>query len=406
MKKRSNRLEQEFVDTAMLFFGSKPWDRFPMEVIFLISLPTEEHPLVASFMGMGDDQAGLTISRGEGALERYIEMGLSDETIARMVEQSDMFCVCYDYWRNIPQEFRRTVQDSGKSFSRNAMAPIPLARKPYEANRVAGRADLRNLVLIMRGVMQAEAAGQFAPLALDPVGRLIFQLHIDGKPKHPTTTTSTVAWPQAIFEVPALAMLPQELEHLPRGTDCWLIGRLQMPPMVENDNRNSSLFMIAVENGPILATVISQGDDLSEAIELIAETMQCESPDMEHKALPQEILFNDERLFGAFTPALSSLSIQANLDVDASSIDGLFESLLDSLSQLTDHVEGDGVAHWESVEGEATQMMVALVRDKALITDRALTRYFGDPAEAENILLKHGNLGPYPSLMEWFIADY
>jgi len=151
------------------------------------------------------------------------------------------------------------------------------------------------------------------------------------------------------------------------------------------------------------------GDELDPAIALLVDAVRGRCPHSQAPGIPSAIQFSDQRLFDTLAPALAGLNIPATLAPEHSSFRALFASLAGYMGGPPDATEDQAAGtleHWRQASLRLTEKLLDQVISGDLITPRAVKRYFGSHEEADEVLAELQHLGPFPSLLEWFITDY
>ncbi len=406
MKKPSNRLEKDLVRAAYDHYSKRPWNAIASEALFLVRVPTEDLPLVASIMGGAREQYGLILARGENAMKLFVQFVLDHPGAEEFGQIADLLSVSFDAWGSVADSYRLLLERAGQVPRQEKVVPVIFHSPPHREAHPPGRADMRTLHLVLSGINAALQDGQLGPVPLNPGNHRILELDLQATGRRVSYTIREVDWPESSMEVPALLMLPLGLQDLPRLPQRWLFARLVLPGPIDDDDRLAYVLILAVETGPVLGVRIARGVDMSEAADLVSEAMEGQAPTKEVAGLPSAILFNDHWLHGALAPALAGLGIQTAVDPDSEAMEDLMESVSDGLPAPEVKHEPDSLSDWKAAERETCGLLSSEILGKNLLTDRALKRHFGDVESGERLLRESRDLPVLAALIEWFAADY
>jgi hypothetical protein len=406
MAQPSNRLEKDFLAAANEFARRQLWRRFANDALFLIRVPTEEEPLVASIMGAAGQEFGLGLARGEGGFGGYVNLLHGPSSDQSFATTGDLLSVTFERWSEVPEVFRQVTLRAGPQPRRDKVVPFTFVSPPFESTRPAHRGELRSLLWVLRGILGADDAGAFEPFGLDEAGQRIFELRVDGEIKRPEVTTEVVPWPDRTVDAPLLSMLPADLASLPRHGERWLVGGVHLPALLEGDERLTTCCLVGIESGPLLGTEICQGDELAPAVNLLVRAFRGECPDSVQDGLPREIVFGDRRLYDTLAPALAGLDVPTRLDLDNAELALIAEGLRGAMDGFLEEHEPGSLGDWQQKSFEIGARLMVQVEDEQLLTPRAVKRYFGDAEQGEELLEELEGMGLVLALGEWLIADY
>ncbi|HEX5011118.1 MAG TPA: MbcA/ParS/Xre antitoxin family protein [Planctomycetota bacterium] len=217
------------VKAALDLHARQLWLDVPVNAMFLVRLPGQQFPLVASIMGHAGGQHGLFVVRGERAFEavlRLAESGGSDSTIT---SDASALSVTVERFGDIQPVLRGLTRDAGLQLRRDALAPWAIAKTSADRPaRPASRSEQKVLLAAVRAVLAAHDAQAFHPLPLDERQRRILEITVE-EPSLPSAVarvqTRLVPWPAAAPSRPSLppsfAELPDDAEPpgaLPSGS--------------------------------------------------------------------------------------------------------------------------------------------------------------------------------------------
>jgi hypothetical protein len=160
-------LSRSLVDAAMELHRRRLWKAVPVHAAFLIRVPDEEFPIVATITGHDGTEYGLSLARGRDALAQVVATRLAQDAGGALDERMSVLCVEIDSVADMKADERQLTEDAGFQVRYDGLGPLALAKPPFRAVRPANRAELRILRACLRAVLAVHDAGNFEPRALD-----------------------------------------------------------------------------------------------------------------------------------------------------------------------------------------------------------------------------------------------
>ena len=406
MKPQANRLEKDLVRAAFDFYGHRPWKEIDSNSLFLVRVPSEELPLVASVIGAGGEEYGLILARGECAMKQFASFILKESEGQRFGDVGDLLSISFDGWASVSDDYRRLIERAGQKPRRERMVPVIFVSPPHREPHPPGRIDMRTLLLVLRGLNAALADGVLKPKFLDSGSKRIVEVEIKQAGRKASYVSREVDWPESAIDVPPLLMLPRDLENFPSLQERWLFARLPLPGRIGDDDRLPFVLLLATEDGPIHGSGIAMGADLSGAAELVAESVRGNGKSKPQPGLPRAILFDDHLLHAALAPALAGLGITTDVDPESDAISDLLDVFAEKLPKPEFELQPGSLEAWKAAELETGRLLATEIMEKDFFAPRARKRYFGDAEDGEDVLVKLENFLPHAAFVEWIAADY
>src|SRR5688572_15391178 len=221
-----DHLARSLVDAAFELHRRRLWLESPGDALFLVRVPGEEHPLVATIVGQGGDHFGIFVAHGAAAFGRMVRFVADDEHQLSDFAETTILTVSMDLLYEIPPEYRTLLQRALFSTRRENLAPTFMAVPPHQPPRPVNRTEARVLLAAIRAVVASRDAGEFRPFPLDRRRRRILELRLEGEGRQATTTTKIVPWPES---APLASSEPDALAaraDLPRPDEDWSAGNV------------------------------------------------------------------------------------------------------------------------------------------------------------------------------------
>ena len=87
------RLAKELLKATYEFHSLRPWERFTNRDLVAMRIPGRDHPVLASIMGSGGQEFGISVYLGEDAAERLFE-SFEDELPQEDAMEAEHFVGC------------------------------------------------------------------------------------------------------------------------------------------------------------------------------------------------------------------------------------------------------------------------------------------------------------------------
>ena len=297
----SQQLWRDVIQTAVDFNDRRLWKRFTNVDCFAVRIPERNAAMLASVLGDAGEQFGLSLFRGGGAAASLAAILDPDGAGDDAMEEMDMLGFSMDTFGELPPEAQDAFRKAGVHPRYNDPVPGFLAKPPGRHPRVPDESDLRLLLTVLRGALEADSRKLLEPARLeDPEGLCTLVLSDD--PAAPQTVVTRERWlPQAL---PATAPVPAataDLSGLPRLNATWLVGLPGIPTGIRGDARSLQLLLVVDD----ASAMVLQGrpfpaGELTEAAGALVETFRT-GGESGRKGLPQGPAARD-RLFEPETP--------------------------------------------------------------------------------------------------------
>jgi len=408
-----NDLYRDVSQAALDFDKRRLWERFSNFDSFAVRVPDEPWPMVGVIMGQAGEEFGLTLFRGQDAWECLSAIldpaGPGDDVF----ENTDTLGFSMSPFRDLPPDAKAFVRQAGHPTGATELVPEFIAKRPGRRPRFPNDAELRTLLWVLRGVVEADRKGRMNAAGSDgKTGTLT--LTLTGEPTSPAV--SLTREPLRGSGGPRILPLPSErpdLANLPRLDATWLAGLPAMPGGIENDDRSILLLLVAdeasglaLEARPILA------GQLHEAADALWETLRS-------GGLPRQIRFSSRKLHDAVAPILESAGVRctytphipqlaaivAQLVSDFEAEPPPFSTDADAPSPMAVPAPDD-LAGWKEADRRlARRFADHLHFEDRLWSSRAVKRYFDDD-DLEHYLKTHDACGVAMAYAAWGILDY
>jgi hypothetical protein len=197
-------IAKALVSAALELYRRQLWLEVPADAPFLLRVPGQDLPLVASIMGhMGQDY-GLFVSRGEHAFETLLRIFATEGGPETDLSGAAIISVTVQPLGQIEPPLRGLLEAAGLQMRRESLAPLAMSYSKPAGGRSANRSERKLLLACVRAVLAAHDAGVFAPPSLDRRRRRIFEIVVEEAGELiPDTRVRTheVPWPRVAHTV-------------------------------------------------------------------------------------------------------------------------------------------------------------------------------------------------------------
>ncbi len=409
---RPDPLAVSLVEAAFELHRRRLWLEVPGDAPFLLRVPGEEHPLVASIIGHEGSDYGLVLTCGEAGFAQIESCILDGRDRAEDFEAQTFLSITLEALATIPAELRGVLSAAGFQARRESLAPYLFSKPAYRAASCPRRSKMRLRLAFLRALFAVHDAGELRPESLDRRKKRIFQIVVEGEGRAAKARAQVVPWPSSTS--PREPEVFTELRKIDLGLARldvgWLVAFALVPGAGLKDGRNLGVSIIA-ELGT-RRTLAMEGLESGKPRAVAAQIARLLAA-----GLPREIVFANPDLHAALAPDLAALGIPTTLDPDQADLAQIKEDLADKLEALVAADEcGETetkpatlpvtLEEWRAVDRDLTERLIEEVRGRRALTPRALARYFGSEDLAREVFRGLQRLEPHISVLEWLYADY
>ena len=410
------------LDAAEQFNGRKLWKRFTNFDFFGVRVAGRDELILAGVLGDAGEEYGLSLFRGLQAADSIAALLEPDGAGDDALEEMDMLGFSTEPFGNLPPDAQAVLRKAGRHPRHDEEVPHFLAKPPRQRPRFPTDSELSLLLLVLRGVVEADRKKLLQPAELDDKDGICV-LSIDGDPAAPRVSVARerVAQRQRPRTIPLVAERI-DVKGLPRLDATWLVGMPTVPMSVQGDDRITQMVLVVDEaSAYVFQGKPVMGGDLREAVKIIAEVFHGRGLGG-RKGLPRKIRFSSRKLYEALTPILAPAGVECVYEPEIPALQAIVADLigfLDRDSSLPAKEErktrtaGKGkiptpndLKGWKQADHQLYQrLMQDFGADQRLTSPRAVKRYFNDD-DLDYYVQEHEQQGVMPSYMAWAILDY
>lgn len=409
-------------DAAEQFNGRKLWTRFTNYDFLGVRVAGRDELILAGVLGYAGEEYGLSLFRGPQAVISILSLLEPDGRGDDVMEELDMLGFSMEAFANLPPDAQAVLRKAGRRPRYDEEVPHFLAKPPGQRPRFPSDSELSLLLLVLRGVVEADRKKLLQPAMLDdPKGLCV--LSIDGDPAAPRISVARERVPQRQRPrtVPGVAE-KINAKDLPRLDATWLVGMPTVPMSVQGDDRITQMLLVVDEASEyVFQGQPVMGGDLREAVKIIAEVFHGGGMGG-RKGLPRRIRFSSRKLYEALIPLLTPAGVECVYEPEIPALQAIVADLIAFLgrdSPLPAHGDREAKAvgkakvpapndlkGWKQADHRLYQRFIQdFGADERLISPRAVKRYFNDD-DLDYYLQEHEKQGVLSAYTAWVILDY
>ena len=444
----AQQLLRDVIQAAADLNGRRLWKRFTDRHCFAVRIPEQGVAMLATVLGSGGAEFGLTLFRGgqaAAALEAILDPGGAGDDV---MEEMDTLGFSLDPFGELPPEEQELFRAAGLHPRYEERVPTFLVKPPGRHPHIADEADLRLLLTVLRGALDADRRKTLAPTRLDdPEG--VCTLTLTGDPAAPQVAVTREPWRSAAAPAPAtIPLVTADLSGLPRLDAKWLVGLPSVPINVGEDDRSVQVLLVLDDASErmLLASAFPAGE-LAQAADALVQAFRTGGA-AGPKGLPRGMVFSSLKLQAAMDPVLKRAGVESLYVPTIPKLQDAVEHLFDFLGRAgpplaeddddaldapaarasaarvpatrapaarapaasnapSDAVPAaDDLAGWKAADSRvARRFAAALGSEKGLSSPRAVKRYFGEN-DLTRYFKAHEQRGVIHAFASWAIVDY
>jgi len=412
-------LMRNVLQAAADFNGRRLWTRFSNFDCFAVRVPGQEEAMLGVVMGDAGEQFGLSLFRGPQAAACLTALSGSGGAGDDLVEGIDMLGFTLDTFGDMLPEAQTMVREGGLHPRFADQVPSFLVKRPGRRPRLPDDSELRLLLMVLRGAIEADTRGLLQPATLEKKAGLC-TLALSGDPAAPQVAVTQERWqPREGPRAKPFASETQGLEGLPRLDETWLVGLPAVPAGIQGDDRCLRLLLVANEASEFVyqARLVFVGE-FGDAVDSLVKAFRGLGAGG-RKGLPQRIVFSSRQLHEAMGPALQQAGVTCLYVASIPKLQRIaaecFRFLGGGLPSFSEYLEDagapavpapDDLAGWKEADRRvAARFADRLESDDRLGSARAATRYFGDE-DLDYYFDAHKLQGVTMAYAAWGILDY
>jgi hypothetical protein len=410
------------LDAVEQFIGRKLWKRFTNFDFFGVRVVGRDELLLAGVLGDAGEEYGLSLFRGSQAAAFIASLLDSDGPGDDVLNDMDMLSFSIEAFGDLPPDAQAVLREAGRHPRYDEEVPHFLAKPPRQQPRVPNDSELSLLLLVLRGVVEADRKKLLEPAELDDEDGICV-LSIGGDPSAPrvSVTRERVMQQQRPRTVPLVAE-KIDVRGLPRLDATWLVGMPAVPMSIQGDDRITQMVLVVDEASEyVFQAKPVLGSDLREAVKIVVDVLHC-SGRRSQEGVPRKIRFSSRKLHDALTPMLAPAGVECIYEPEIPALQAIVADLVayldrDSslLAEEDRETQASGKATipapndlkgWKQADQRLFQRFIQdFGADPRLRSPRAVKRYFNDD-DLDYYLQEHEQQGVMPAYMAWAILDY
>ena len=403
------------------FNRRKLWKRFSNYDCFGVRIAGQDELMLGVVLGGAGEEYGLSLFRGPSAASCLIALldsvGLGDDAL----EDMDMLGFSMEAFGNLLPETQAALREAGQHPRYDEQVPHFLAKASRRRAGFPDESDLRLLLQVLRGVVEADKNKLLRPTRLDDEGGVCV-LNVSGEAAAPQVTVTQERCPRDEGSR-TIPFLPEKLDvkGLPRLDATWLVGMPTAPVSIAGDDRITQMVLVVDEASErVFQGKPVMGGDFREAVKIVVNAFHGGGR-RGQKGVPRKIVFSSRKLHDAMAPMLAPAGVECVYEPEIPALQAVMADLVaylggdsppfDESREGAEALEGgipapDDLKGWKEADQRLYGRFVQqLQSDRRLRSTRAIKRYFNDD-DLDYYAHEHEQQGVLGALMAWAILDY
>lgn len=393
------------------------WQRFENADCFGLRLPGEGELMVASVMGGGGEQFGLSLFRGPNAVEVFVELTTCEAPDSDLYDAMDLVGLSMDPFGEMPPHVQAYFREAGIHPKQRDLLPTPLIKPPHRQPRLPDDGELAMMLAAIKATVWADRRELLHPAtADDPSGVCV--IDVEGEPTDPAVSVTREPLPQpgAIAQPSVFAGSGADFTGFKRAGEAhWVVGTPSLPLGVADDDRSmQALLVIDLISGKVLEGLPFFADELRSAVDQLTETL-------EREGMPASIAFASRNLHDALRPPLEKAGVRCGFEPGHPAVDEVTNAFLEHMESGFGFPGGDDeaedgdpeavpapddLAGWKKVDERLTRRFIDYLHEgDRPHGPRAVKRYFGDE-EIDYYFETYRDCGVLHCYTSWCVLEY
>ncbi len=414
MKKQSDRLCRQAIETAMEYYNRETWVGLEPAMAFAIKIPILENPVTVFPMGQGGEQFGIHIILGDQQLEN-VEVFLSGVGYSDDDEgKSKLHLAGYsiDLLEDIPIPFRSILNRARIQLRRESYAPFFIVKEPYKKVRLPNDRELKMMIWITNGLLKAVDEEMLE--LHDPLEDGTLQLiTVSGNIALPDVEYSeyTLSKSKVIPMIP-LVEFPTKLSKLKRMPGNFIVAFAELPIDLKDVEYAQSILLAFNEtDDKILCAQVINSNEIQKAAQHLFTVFNGNNL-IGWKGLPSSIIFTHRELTYLASPHLESLGVTCKYQKHHPLMESLLRDLEehafneDSQRIISEAAKPDNLEFWKKCDHALITMGMDSIADILKNNSNLMYLYYGKNANINELYDEFADSGFEESYNEWLWMDY
>ncbi len=313
MKLKFPWLKSQMIRACMDFAEMRLWEHYDNMDFFVVQTPLEE-PVVASIMGAGGQEYGLSVFRGSNAFRQPLMLY---DRPRSAVDKINTIGFGMMYYKDMDHSERKWLKSCNYKASKSEWVPSVLFKKPGRMMEMVEKDhDVKLMLYILKGIMQAQEDGDFCPTTEGAVDSKIMTIDVSGNVLEPDVSVKRRSFPGSkelldlcnqdeLFEDDPLSA---DVSGLPRLDQTWVI----VPVYVSgaDSTHENCIFTIAEEDSHYVLHAEAIAMDVAEMAEILYDVFAGDN-DAGRVGIPRKIIVAEKECFDAISVCLKEWDIDA-----------------------------------------------------------------------------------------------
>ncbi len=313
--------KNQLINACIALHELKLWNIYSGVDFFVVKTP-DQAPVVTFIMGSGGMEYGIHINRGKDPFSDTLKLLKYAEKVTGQVEFIGITMVPYGELTIIEKKWFKSCNFRANKFD---LVPVPMFRgKRRGPDLVDSDSDIKHLLYIIRGIINAHKDGLLPPLTVDATGKKLLTINVSGDVRNPDVKTGYELYPQAreLLEYHTSMML-QDAQYTEKGDFTRTERAYVIIPLYEDVEEGS-------EDAPdVRIVVIDEPSEMILSADLISmstiEAATALNAVFSKDGLPEKVTITDKEFLEVMADYFEINGVNAILDKEHKLIEKALE---------------------------------------------------------------------------------
>jgi hypothetical protein len=192
MKVKFPWLKSQMIRACMDFADMRLWELYDNMDLFVVQTPLEE-PVVASIMGAGGQEYGLSVFRGPDAFRQPLMLYDKPKSA---VDKINTIGFSMMYYRDMDHLEKKWLKSCNHNARKSEWVPSVISKKPGRMMEMVEKDhDVKLMLYILKGIMRAQEDGDFCPTTAGAVDSKMMTIDVSGDALDPNVRVKHRSFP-------------------------------------------------------------------------------------------------------------------------------------------------------------------------------------------------------------------
>ncbi len=182
----------QMIKACIEFADLRLWEQYDNMDLFVVETPLED-PVVVSIMGAGGQEYGLSAFRGPDAFQ---QIHLLNDNSKTMFDKLDTIGFSMLYYKDMQHEEKKWLKSCNYRVKKSEWVPSVISKKQGQIMEMVDKDhDIKLMLYILRGIIQAKEQGDFRPGTRELTGSKMMTIEVSGDESSPDVNVTRRSFP-------------------------------------------------------------------------------------------------------------------------------------------------------------------------------------------------------------------